>query len=235
MLPTPVKTSLLGTSLLAILFQVLFAPPITLAEWYVAGQAGVTLPSIGKGLTDVDIDSSGFPAGTTMSDRALKSSILYGGKLGYFFRRAKWFGLETELYNTTPHIKQQFTTVTVPNVGSAGGVLAGDNFRVLTWAPANLVFRYPSTRLQPYVAVGPGIFFAQVKTTQTGFEGTQSSTTLGLNAQAGLRYYITRRVTVFGEWKYNYTRFNFSENDTQFGFKATYSMNHVVFGLGYHF
>ena len=229
------KNRLLGVYLLAILLQAWIAPSITQAEWYVAAQAGATLPSIGKGLTDVDIDSSGFPSGTTMSDRALKSSILYGGKLGYFFRRARWFGIETEVYNTTPHIKQQFTTITVPNAGSAGGVLTGDHFRVLTWAPANLVFRYPSTRLQPYIAVGPGIFFAQVTTTQTGFEGSQTSTKVGLNAQAGLRYYITRRVTVFGEWKYNYTRFNFSENDTQFGFKATYSMNHVVFGLAYHF
>jgi len=226
---------LLGTGFLWTIFLFSSAPTITQAEWYVAGQAGVTLPSIGKGLTDVDIDSSGVPSGTTMSDRALKSSILYGAKLGYFFPRAKWFGLETEVYNTTPHIKQQFTTITVPGAGSTGGVLAGDHFRVLTWAPANLVFRYPSTRLQPYIAVGPGVFFAQVKTTQTGFEGSQSSTKLGLNAEAGLRYYITRHVTAFAEWKYNYARFNFSENDTQFGFKATYSMSHVVFGLGYHF
>ena len=230
-----VKNRLLIASLLAILLQALIEPSITKAEWYVAGQGGVTLPSIGKGLTDVDIDSSGFPSGTTMSDRALKSSILYGAKLGYFFPRAKWLGLETEVYNTTPHIKQQFTTVTVPGAGSARGVLTGDHFRVLTWAPMNVVFRYPNTRLQPYIAVGPGIFFAQVKTTQTGFEGSQSSTKIGLNAQAGLRYHITRRVTVFGEWKYNYARFNFAENDTQFGFKATYSMNHVVFGIGYHF
>jgi opacity protein-like surface antigen len=232
---TTFKHGLLGAGLLLFLFQALITPTVTQAEWYVAGQTGVTLPSIGKGLTDVDIDSSGFPSGTTMSDRALKSSILYGAKIGYFFPRARWFGLETEAFNTTPHIKQQFTTITVPNAGSVGGVLSGDHFRVLTWAPANLIFRYPSTRLQPYVAIGPGIFFAQVKTTQSGFEGSQSSTKIGLNAQVGLRYYITRHVTVFGEWKYNYARFNFSENDTQFGFKATYSMNHVAFGLGYHF
>ena len=223
------------TGVVTIILLLISVPVATQAEWYVAGQAGATLPSIGKGLTDVDIDSSGFPSGTTMSDRALKSSLLYGGKLGYFFPRAKWFGLETEVYNTTPHIKQQLTTINIPGAGSASGVLPGDHFRVLTWAPMNLVFRYPSTRLQPYVAIGPGVFFAQVKTTQTGFEGSQSSTKLGLNAQAGVRYYITRHVTAFGEWKYNYARFNFSENDTQFGFKATYSMNHVVFGLGYHF
>ncbi len=232
---TRIRNIVFAASLLTSMVHVLLTAGMTQAEWYVAGQAGVTLPSIGRGLTDVDIDSSGFPSGTTLSDRALKTSVLYGGKIGYFFPRAKWFGLETELFNTTPHIKQQLTTINIPNAGSVSGVLSGDHFRVITWAPANLVFRYPSSRLQPYIAVGPGIFFARVQTTQAGFEGSQSSTKVGLNTQVGLRYYITRRVTVFGEWKYNYARFNFSENDTQFGFKATYSMNHVVFGLGYHF
>jgi hypothetical protein len=56
-----------------------------------------------------------------------------------------------------------------------------------------------------------------------------------LNAEAGLQYYITRRVTVFGEGKYNLARFKFAENDTQFGFNATYKMFAVVVGLGYHF
>ncbi len=142
---------------------------------------------------------------------------MYGAKLGHFFSRARWFGVETEIFNTTPHIKQQFTTVSVPpgptvTGGVATGDVSGDHFRVLTWAPLNLVFRYPyNTRLQPYVAIGPGVFFARVESTSPGFEGSQSSTTLGLNTQVGLRYFITRRVTVFGEWKFNHARFSFTE------------------------
>lgn len=103
------------------------------------------------------------------------------------------------------------------------------------WAPLNVVLRYPYTRLQPYVAVGPGLFFAKVHTTQAGFEGSQTSTKIGLNAQAGLQYYLTRRVTVFGEGKFNLARFNFAENDAQFGFDGTYKMFSLAVGIGYHF
>jgi len=227
------------TSLLTILVPIVLFGPQAYAETYVAGQFGVALPSIGGGLTDVDLTGV-FPAGSTMSDRALKTSALYGAKLGYFFPQAPWFGIETEIFNTTPHIKQQSTTILVPpsptvTGGTATGTLSGDHFSVLTWAPLNLVFRYHKTRLQPYVAVGPGIFFGRVESIAAGFEGSQSSTKLGLNTQVGFRYFITRHVTAFGEWKYNYARFSFEENSTQFGFNGTYNMNMVSFGIGYHF
>ena len=224
-----------GACFLAALLQSTAFAPIVRAEWYVAGQFGVALPSVAGGLSSIDINSSGFPSGSTMSDRSLASSALYGAKFGYYFRRVKWLGLQTEFYNTTPHIKQQLTTINIPSAGSVSGVLTGDHFRVFTWAPLNVVLRYPNTRLQPYVAFGPGIFFAKVQTTQAGFEGSQTSTKLGLNVEAGLQYYITRRVTVFGEGKYNLTRFNFAENDAQFGFNGTYKMFALAVGLGYHF
>ena len=69
--------------LLALLVLIALCAPQAYAETYVAGQVGVTLPSIGKGLTDVDLTGV-FPAGSTMSDRALKTSVLYGAKVGYF-------------------------------------------------------------------------------------------------------------------------------------------------------
>ena len=34
-----------------------------------------------------------------------------GIKLGHFFSRARWFGLETEVFYTTPHIKDQNVTI----------------------------------------------------------------------------------------------------------------------------
>ena len=227
------------TGLLALLVPIVLFSPQAYAETYVAGQFGVALPSIGEGLTNVDLTGV-FPAGSNMSDRALKTSVLYGAKLGYFFPQAKWFGIEAEVFNTTPHIKGQSTTISVPpsptvTGGTVTDTLSGDHLRVLTLAPLNLVFRYPHSRLQPYVAVGPGIFFGHVKSIATGFEGSQSSTKLGLNAQVGFRYFMTRNVTVFGEWKFDHVRFNFEENDTQFGFNGTYNMHQVAFGVGYHF
>jgi hypothetical protein len=83
----------------------------------------VTLPSIGKGLSDVDLTGSFIP-GSTTSDQALKSSIMYGGKIGHYFRAAPWFGLEAEIYRTTPHIKHQTVEFRGPN-GPVGSRRAG--------------------------------------------------------------------------------------------------------------
>lgn len=54
------------------------------AETYVAGQTGVTLPSIGSGLSNTDLTEV-FIQGSTLSDQALTSSILYGAKVGHYF------------------------------------------------------------------------------------------------------------------------------------------------------
>jgi opacity protein-like surface antigen len=209
------------------------------AESYVAGQFGITVPSISGGLTNVDLTGS-FPDGSTFSDNALKSSLMFGAKFGHFFNRVPWFGLETEAFMTNPHIKQQPLTLTLPpippalpNGASATAELPGAYFRVVTWAPVNLVFRYPGKRLQPYVAIGPGVFFARIKDPNSS--DSQSDTRLGLNTQVGIRYFLTRHLAIFGEWKYNYARFHFEEQPDYFGFNGTYNMHHFALGLGYHF
>jgi opacity protein-like surface antigen len=226
-------------SLFALLAPIVLYVPQAYAETYVAGQAGFTLPSIGKGLTDNDLTGV-FPSGSTITDQSLKTSILYGAKVGHYFKSVPWLGIEAEIYNTTPHIKQQSVTFSGPS-GPVGSVeLPGVDFRVLTLAPFNLTLRYHKTRLQPYIAVGPGIFFARIKDPSLTTDNSQSDTAIGLNAQAGLRYYITRHVTVFMEGKFNHARFNFSEtppgiNFNLFGFDGTYNMFHVAFGMSYNF
>src|SRR5262249_16684449 len=132
-------------------------------------------------------------------DQSLKSSILFGGKLGHFFSRYKWLGIEAEVFETSPNIKQQQVTLTSPspvlftpsgggppqNTGSnkftTAGAFPGAHFRVITLAPLNFVFRYPGNRIQPYIAIGPGVFFGRISTAVTSGPDSQSSTTLGLN------------------------------------------------------
>ena len=250
------KAGLVIFTLLLVLY-----PSTIKAESYVAGQFGVALPSLGKGLSNQDLTSTSvsgpggtitFPAGTEVSDESLKSSFLVGAKVGHYFSRYRWLGIEAEVFGTTPHIKQQVVTLTSPssviftpagggppqfpgNQFSTGGAFQGAHFRVITLAPLNFVFRYPGKRLQPYVAIGPGVFFGRISSSFATGSDSQSSTTLGLNTQVGLRYYVTRHFSMFGEWKYNYARFNFQESDNFFGVKSTYSMNLFALGVGYHF
>ncbi len=253
------------TSLLALLVPIVLIAPQAYAETYVAGQFGLTMPSIGKGLSDGDLTSTSapfqsgatsgtvnFPSGSTVSDQSLKTSFMLGGKIGHYLSRAQWFGFEAEIFYSTPHIKQQDITLRsgtpftfTPSGGgpstSLGNELTavgvqGANFSVLTIAPFNLMFRYPGNRLQPYIGIGPGIFIATIKDPSiTQGDNSQSSTKLGLNTLIGVRYFLTRHVSAFAEGKYNYVRFNFSENPNFFGFNATYTPINVAFGVSYHF
>lgn len=214
------------------------------SEMYVGGQIGTSIT--GNSLTDIKLTD--FSPSGTMSDRELSRSIILGGKIGYYFPQVQWFGLETEVFYTTPNIKQQSTQITVQpgailegfgpvSGGTVEGVLSGDHFRVITWVPVNVMFRYHKMRLQPYAGVGMGLFFARVHTTVAGFEGTQSSTRIGLNAKVGLEYYITKHLSAFGEWKYNRASFSFDSNSSSgaFGFDADYHVHFVAMGLNLHF
>lgn len=216
--------------------------PSSYAETYIAGQFGVTLPSIlpttfDNGLTDANATGTlgAILQGGTISDQSLQTSILYGGKIGHYFKAVPWLGIEAEVYNTTPHIKQQVITFSGPSGPVGQAEFPGLNFRVLTVAPLNVTLRYHKSRLQPYVGVGPGIFLARIREPGLTSDDTQSSTSLGLNAYAGARFYITRHLTVFGEGKFNHVRFSFPENPNFFGFDATYNMFHASFGLSVHF
>jgi opacity protein-like surface antigen len=224
----------------------------TCAETYIAGQFGFTVPGLSGGLSDGDVSSSflssvlGPNVTATHGDLELSTSLMYGGKVGYYFHFAPWFGVEAEAFHATSHIEQQVHTITI-QIPPAPGVtdnstLQGAYFRVLTVAPFNLMFRYHKTQLQPYVGIGPGIFFARIKGEDLASgspESTSDNARLGLNAKAGLEYYVTKHLTAFAEWKFNYAHFKFDENQNLFpfpyGLDATYTMHLVSFGVGYHF
>jgi opacity protein-like surface antigen len=251
------------TRFFAVMFALMLCPLTTQAETYVAGEFGVTFP--GKGLSNGDLTSTtapfssgaisgtvNFPQGTTVSDQSLKNSLMVGGKIGHYFSKLRWLGVEAEVFYSTPHIKQQDITfrsgapftfapsgggpsTSVGNDLTAVGI-QGAHFQVWTIAPLNFVLRYPGNRLQPYVGVGPGIFIGRIKDTSvTQGENSQSSTKLGLNTFVGVRYFLTRHVSAFAEGKYNYVRFNFEENPNFFGFKATYAPISASIGVAYHF
>jgi len=243
-MPQRIKSSAMwGRVVIAALVSFLTATPYAYPEAYVGGQLGTTI--MGNKLKSVELTEFSPPG--SMSDRELANSAMFGVKVGYYFPRARWFGLETELYQTNPHIKQQNTTITVQSGavlrdfgpvtgGSSTGVLSGDQFRVRTWVPVNAMFRYHKTRLQPYIGFGPALYMARVKTIVTGFEGTQSSARLGINVKAGVEYFITRNLSASLEGRYNKANFIFDPTSTGgFGFKANYEMVFAAVGLNYHF
>ncbi|MDF0652644.1 MAG: outer membrane beta-barrel protein [Nitrospira sp.] len=199
-----------------------FSRPVQ-AEWYVAGQVGANLPA---DFSNVRWSAGG--AGVTGNDLDLQTSVVYGGKVGYYFDSVKWLGIETEVFNATPHIEQQDWIIGGVNLGTQPGIYN----RTLTWAPVNLVVRYKAGAFEPYVGVGLGVFFSHLSASGL----SSSSTDVGLNTQVGLRYRITSAIAMFGEWKYNWASMGHDNlAGTGLNLDMDYRANNLVFGMGYHF
>ena len=221
-------------SLLALLIPIVLFAPQTYAETYVAGQFGMTFP---QALSSGDVTQHGIGGLTIDSDQSLKNSLMLGAKLGHYFTRARWIGIETGLSFANPHVKEGPLTFSGSG-GSASGIFPGVHNRMIIWDVATLMFRYPGYRLQPYVGIGPALFLA--KASGSDALPGQSATDIGLNAEIGARYYITRRWALFGEGQYHRARLGYISNDDNaaadpFGFRATYSALTLSLGISYHF
>jgi opacity protein-like surface antigen len=179
------------------------------AETYLAGQIGVTFPN---SLSNVNFVSPLSPS----PDFDLKTSLVYGGKLGHYFEELQWLGVEAEIFRTNPVISQQ-------------GADPGASLSVTTLAMA-IVARYQGHRWEPYAGVGPGIFFSRMKSVSPVSRLDEAqSTSIGLNTQVGVRFFVTGRVALFTEWKYNHSRMSFDALPN-----GTYNAHHWMFGVAYH-
>jgi len=203
------------------------------AEIYIAGQAGVSLPN---SLSNVQDRGTLFGvSGVKGSDLELATSPLYGGKIGYFFPGLDWLGIEAEFFHTNPHIKQQPFSVTFPG-GLTAPLLGGKQGARLSvnTAAINVVIRYTGKRFQPYIGGGFAMYWASLSGSEVklGQPLNASDTSPGLNALAGSRFFFTKQVAIFGEYKYNSTTFDFGNNVL---FKADYSAHNFVGGISLHF
>jgi len=217
------------------------APVTVRAESYVAGMVGYTVPQdvTRTELTDTGLTNPALPAGTTASNVKLNDSLMYGAKFGHYFDSLPWLGVEVESFITRPNSRQQTLTVSSPGLGQFQVDETGSKNRLIVVA-ANVVARYRMGQFEPYVGVGPGVFFLR-QTQATLTPGTadyaQSSTRPGLNVETGLRFRMTEHVSVFGEYKYNYVHFNLSgQADGNYaGTAGLAQLHHFIFGVGYHF
>jgi opacity protein-like surface antigen len=204
------------------------------AEPYIAGQVGVAFP---QPLSDVELDqipTPTTPEGTKSSDLSLATSGVYGAKAGYYFESLRWLGVEGEVYQLSPNVKQQTVSETPPGGATTTTLKPGANLIVNTVA-LNVVARAQFGQWEPYVGVGPAGYIAQLnmKYRELGREPLAiSSGRLGLNVEAGLRYRFLNHMAVFGEWKFNYAKFQFN---SPAHVDATYNVHFLVIGVGYHF
>ena len=230
-------------------------------EMYVAGFGGYTFG--GSSFTNART-SNGPTNGFTLHD-----SGIYGLKIGYFMPdRLNWLGFEVEGFNTSPNIKPSVNgpggtplpgaslrvTTLAFNAIIRGKFACGpsrnepsrrtttETHRATVETGRGMYGNQEDTfcPLQPYVGAGLGVFFAHTN----GFGGGSSASdnaVPGFNGLAGIRYFVTEHVAVFGEYKYNRANFNFNNVGSAVGGGAVgglngdYSVHNVVGGLSFHF
>jgi opacity protein-like surface antigen len=205
------------------------------AEVYVGGGLGISLPNSFSNVSGLGIDSS-----LKGSDLDLATSPIYGAKVGYFFPRLNWLGIEGEFLYSNPHMKQQRTTSTGtfntplgPVTGTATQDVPGAHVRMMT-AAANVIARYPGKRFQPYIGVGFTMNWARFSSPapRLGRAQVASDTSPGFNVLAGSRFFLTKHVALFGEYKYMKSSFDFGNNVL---FQADYSAHNLIAGVSLHF
>lgn len=214
--------------LATVAISLLLCPYLAQAEFYVAGQVGATFPE-----KISNVQGTGLASGLSFSDLALQTSVIYGGKVGYFFDRLKWLGIEAEAFTTTPHVKQQAVTACAGAVCTPPVTTPGSDLRVTTLA-FNLIARYPGERFQPYVGAGLGVFFAENHV--AGVTHTDEAVP-GANALGGVRFFLTKHLALFGEYKFQYVHFNFEEalGGPGLGISGDYKAHNAVGGIAWHF
>lgn len=218
----------------------LLLPCRVVAEPYVSGYVGMAVTEDKDLRTELELNGVPFVNGRAR-DLSFDSSVMFGGKGGYFFAQDVFggnVGAELDVY----HFEPDFGSQTVRFTGMFGGVTGDISTRLqsanidVTAVTLNLLYRfrllsaaeYPRGRLQPYVGVGAGAFIATLETRTSTFDANKeiSDTDVrpGIQALGGARLFLAPSIALFAEYKFVQTEtfsFKFRESGTVFGFPVT--------------
>jgi hypothetical protein len=155
-------------------------------------------------------------------------SFTTGLRGGYWFDFSylRWLGLAGDVSFFAPH-----------QSGSGGVDIYVLPFTPLLMARLPLLTsdELPNGRLQPYAAIGPGIFTTVVYEDSTDY--TAAGVDVGLDVRAGLNVQILKWLGVFAE--YRYTSYEADVDDDVFGVNVQTELDldshHVAAGVGFHF
>jgi opacity protein-like surface antigen len=243
------------------LVALLVSPLAASGEPYVGVHVGAAFTEKTDLRTRLELNGTAIVDGDAR-DLKPETSLLLGGKVGYFFERpvlGGHFGLEAEAYHFEPNVPQQTSRFT----GTLGGAPADRQIRVqhadleVTGAALNLLYRWPLAtspelprgRVQPYIGVGLAVLIAELSTTTTPFDvNTHISDTNvqpALQVLGGVRVFVTPQLALFAEYKFLQSQrftFDFKEPGTIGGAplvetardRADLTSHHLSAGISFH-
>jgi hypothetical protein len=148
------------------------------------------------------------PYPTTARNIGLGSSPVVGMKLGYFFHKFPYIGLEGDFFYSKPSAYSQTVKLSPPfpptnRIPGNKALFPGQDINQWTLA-IHIMARYgfikddevPFGRIQPYVGIGPGftVLYGQ----------DDSAKNFGIDGLVGVRYMLRKNLSVFTEFKINH-------------------------------
>jgi opacity protein-like surface antigen len=183
------------------------------AEWYADLYGGFAYTP--RSDVVLVVGSATGPADHTFHNVAWTTSGVLGGRAGYWFDRAPWYGIGLDIFRFDADIPTQVVDTTIQGTTAPATLRAID---IAVTAVALDVVRlrhgflanteYPKGRLQPYITAGPALFRVQATNRQNGELTTRSAsdTSIGYKVGAGLSWRLAKNSAIFGEYRYTHFR-----------------------------
>ena len=89
---------------------------------------------------------------------------------------------------------------------------------------------FPHGQLQPYLTIGPGVYFSHIKISPTPFFGSKDSdSSAGIKVGGGTTWMFTRNLGMFGEYRFSHFRADL------LGFEKDINTHRLQFGATLRF
>jgi opacity protein-like surface antigen len=122
-----------------------------------------------------------------------------GARIGYFF--IPYIGFAVDLSHYQPD----------GEFGGGGSGFSFDSrvtglsFDLMGRLPLMVSNNFPNGQLQPYLAVGPGVYFSHIKISPSPVFGSKDSdSSAGIKVAAGSTWMFTRNIGLFGEYRFSH-------------------------------
>lgn len=176
-----------------------------------------------------DPDFTARVGGVSVSGEAkiVDASAVIGGRAGYWLEALPWLGFAVDV--------SYFRLDEENGTGAFGSwAVPVSALLMLRW-PLLKSAESPKGQLQPYVGIGPGVFFSDFDLELAGF--ADDSIDIGLDVRAGLAWQFHKNVALFGEYRFTY--FKPEYEGTFLGVPTTtefeYSTHHLAVGVSFRF
>ena len=219
-----------GVGFLLSLVFVLFTYSSAVAEWYVGGAVGVAMP---QDVDDLSASAGGYSLG--ISEFSPDTSFTGGVKVGYFFEKTPYLGVEINWSISEPDVDKEtvFATITGTPTGAYAGQTSGNflgSVDVASLSSFSFLAMLRATDedakakyngIQPYLGLGftvstLDVNSASAHSTAGALIGTgtgDSATDVGYTLTGGLNYLIANNIKIYSEYQFGSVDYEFGSVD----------------------